>query len=91
MHAQAMNAILINPPFADPTQPYVALPTLKGHLRARAAGGRAAQGACEERRGTGPPRMITWGSKSWLTLAPPDAQAEPRHAMVGVDRLGPAG
>ncbi len=29
-----MERILIDPPFADPTQPYVALPTLKGHLRA---------------------------------------------------------
>jgi anaerobic magnesium-protoporphyrin IX monomethyl ester cyclase len=30
-----MRHILIHPPFADPTQPYVSLPTLKGHLRAR--------------------------------------------------------
>ena len=29
-------AILVHPPFADPTQPYVSLPTLKGALRARA-------------------------------------------------------
>jgi anaerobic magnesium-protoporphyrin IX monomethyl ester cyclase len=30
-----MERILIHPPFADPTQPYLSLPTLKGHLRAR--------------------------------------------------------
>lgn len=27
--------VLVHPPFADPTQPYLSLPTLKGHLRAR--------------------------------------------------------
>jgi hypothetical protein len=27
--------LLLHPPFADPTQPYLSLPTLKGHLRAR--------------------------------------------------------
>jgi anaerobic magnesium-protoporphyrin IX monomethyl ester cyclase len=27
--------LLIHPPFADPTQPYVSLPVLKGHLRAK--------------------------------------------------------
>lgn len=30
-----MGIFLIYPPFADPTQPYLALPALKGHLRAR--------------------------------------------------------
>jgi hypothetical protein len=30
-----MQRVLIHPPFADPTQPYLAAPTLKGHLRAR--------------------------------------------------------
>jgi hypothetical protein len=30
-----MQRLLIHPPFADPTQPYVALPTLKGHLRSK--------------------------------------------------------
>ncbi len=30
-----MEALLIHPPFADPTQPYLSLPTLKGWLRAR--------------------------------------------------------
>ena len=30
-----MERILIHPPFADPTQPYLSLPSLKGHLRAR--------------------------------------------------------
>ena len=29
-----MFRLLIHPPFADPTQPYLSLPTLKGHLRA---------------------------------------------------------
>lgn len=27
--------LLIHPPFADPTQPYLSLPTLKGHLRSK--------------------------------------------------------
>lgn len=27
--------VLLHPPFADPTQPYLSLPTLKGHLRQR--------------------------------------------------------
>src|SRR5262245_15220954 len=32
----SMNShLLIHPPFADPTQPYLSLPTLKGALRAR--------------------------------------------------------
>lgn len=30
-----MRILLIHPPFADPTQPYVSLPTLKGYLRPR--------------------------------------------------------
>lgn len=30
-----MESLLIHPPFADPTQPYLSLPTLKGHLRSR--------------------------------------------------------
>lgn len=30
-----MSHILLHPPFADPTQPYLSLPTLKGYLRAR--------------------------------------------------------
>lgn len=30
-----MSHLLLNPPFADPTQPYLSLPTLKGALRAR--------------------------------------------------------
>jgi anaerobic magnesium-protoporphyrin IX monomethyl ester cyclase len=30
-----MERLLIHPPFADPTQPYLSLPTLKGWLRAR--------------------------------------------------------
>jgi hypothetical protein len=30
-----MQRLLIHPPFADPTQPYLSLPTLKGYLRAR--------------------------------------------------------
>jgi anaerobic magnesium-protoporphyrin IX monomethyl ester cyclase len=30
-----MDVLLIHPPFADPTQPYLSLPTLKGALRAR--------------------------------------------------------
>jgi hypothetical protein len=30
-----MHHVLIHPPFADPTQPYLSLPTLKGALRAR--------------------------------------------------------
>jgi hypothetical protein len=30
-----MERILIHPPFADPTQPYLSLPSLKGYLRAR--------------------------------------------------------
>ncbi|MEZ6017212.1 MAG: radical SAM protein [Planctomycetota bacterium] len=30
-----MERILIHPPFADPTQPYLSLPTLKGWLRSR--------------------------------------------------------
>lgn len=30
-----MEALLLHPPFADPTQPYLSLPTLKGWLRAR--------------------------------------------------------
>ena len=30
-----MRALLIHPPFADPTQPYVSLPTLLGHLRSK--------------------------------------------------------
>ena len=30
-----MQRLLIHPPFADPTQPYLSLPTLKGHLRAK--------------------------------------------------------
>ncbi len=30
-----MSHLLIHPPFADPTQPYLSLPTLKGWLRAR--------------------------------------------------------
>lgn len=30
-----MERLLLFPPFADPTQPYVSLPTLKGHLRSR--------------------------------------------------------
>ncbi|MBI4606122.1 MAG: radical SAM protein [Planctomycetes bacterium] len=30
-----MERLLIHPPFADPTQPYLSLPTLKGYLRAR--------------------------------------------------------
>jgi hypothetical protein len=30
-----MRRLLIHPPFADPTQPYLSLPTLKGALRAR--------------------------------------------------------
>ncbi len=29
-----MTHLLLHPPFADPTQPYLSLPTLKGHLRA---------------------------------------------------------
>ncbi|MBL8861927.1 MAG: radical SAM protein [Planctomycetes bacterium] len=29
-----MDHLLLHPPFADPTQPYLSLPTLKGHLRA---------------------------------------------------------
>src|SRR5262245_15336256 len=29
-----MQRLLIHPPFADPTQPYLSLPTLKGSLRA---------------------------------------------------------
>ncbi|MFN0059614.1 MAG: B12-binding domain-containing radical SAM protein [Planctomycetota bacterium] len=29
-----MDRLLIHPPFADPTQPYLSLPSLKGHLRA---------------------------------------------------------
>jgi radical SAM superfamily enzyme YgiQ (UPF0313 family) len=34
-HASMMERLLIHPPFADPTQPYLSLPTLKGSLRAR--------------------------------------------------------
>ncbi len=30
-----MQRLLLHPPFADPTQPYLSLPTLKGYLRAR--------------------------------------------------------
>lgn len=30
-----MERLLLHPPFADPTQPYLSLPTLKGYLRAR--------------------------------------------------------
>lgn len=30
-----MHRLLIHPPFADPTQPYLSLPTLKGHLRSK--------------------------------------------------------
>ncbi|MEW6741745.1 MAG: radical SAM protein [Planctomycetota bacterium] len=30
-----MDTLLLHPPFADPTQPYLSLPTLKGFLRAR--------------------------------------------------------
>ncbi len=30
-----MDHFLLTPPLADPTQPYLSLPTLKGHLRAR--------------------------------------------------------
>ncbi|MBI4583554.1 MAG: radical SAM protein [Planctomycetes bacterium] len=30
-----MERLLIHPPFADPTQPYLSLPTLKGHLRSK--------------------------------------------------------
>ena len=30
-----MERLLIHPPFADPTQPYLSLPALKGYLRAR--------------------------------------------------------
>ena len=30
-----MSRLLIYPPFADPTQPYLSLPTLKGHLRSK--------------------------------------------------------
>src|SRR6185436_15958712 len=30
-----MKHLLIHPPLADPTQPYLSLPTLKGHLRDR--------------------------------------------------------
>ena len=30
-----MEALLLHPPFADPTQPYLSLPTLKGALRSR--------------------------------------------------------
>ncbi len=30
-----MDRLLLHPPFADPTQPYLSLPTLKGYLRAR--------------------------------------------------------
>ena len=30
-----MQRLIIHPPFADPTQPYLSLPTLKGHLRAK--------------------------------------------------------
>ena len=30
-----MQRLLLHPPFADPTQPYLSLPTLKGWLRAR--------------------------------------------------------
>lgn len=30
-----MHALLVHPPLADPTQPYLSLPTLKGALRAR--------------------------------------------------------
>lgn len=30
-----MQRLLIHPPFADPTQPYLSLPTLKGYLRSR--------------------------------------------------------
>ena len=29
-----MEHVLVHPPFADPTQPYLALPTLAGALRA---------------------------------------------------------
>jgi hypothetical protein len=30
-----MERLLLHPAFADPTQPYLSLPTLKGYLRAR--------------------------------------------------------
>ena len=30
-----MERLLIHPPFADPTQPYLSLPALKGYLRSR--------------------------------------------------------
>ncbi len=33
--ASRARALLLHPPLADPTQPYLSLPTLKGHLRAR--------------------------------------------------------
>lgn len=33
--AARSRALLIHPPLADPTQPYLSLPTLKGHLRAK--------------------------------------------------------
>lgn len=33
--APRSRALLLHPPLADPTQPYLSLPTLKGHLRAR--------------------------------------------------------
>src|SRR5437867_5507147 len=32
---EPMRRLLIHPPFADPTQPYLSLPTLKAYLRAR--------------------------------------------------------
>lgn len=37
-----MEALLLHPPFADPTQPYLSLPTLKGALRARGLDARVA-------------------------------------------------
>lgn len=35
LHVPRLETLLIHPPFADPTQPYLSLPTLKGWLRAR--------------------------------------------------------
>lgn len=34
LQSPPMDRLLIHPPFADPTQPYLSLPTLKGYLRA---------------------------------------------------------
>jgi hypothetical protein len=48
-----MDALLLHPAFADPTQPYLSLPTLKGWLRARGQDARVVDLNLEPRTGCG--------------------------------------